>query len=115
LVSLLKDSYIQIDDALRDELVDLYICLREKEEEWETDREEFYRIFDCMSLQRNLKAVGTFAYQSVKKNNERYQGSIAPTLEYVRQTLDRRFRSSPLREVLMRYVPGLDGGGGGRS
>ena len=115
LVSLLKDSYMQLDDALRDELVDLYICLREKEEGWETDREEFYRIFDWMSLQRNLKAVGTFAYQSVKKNNERYQGSIAPTLEYVRQTLDRRFGSSPLREVLMRCVPGLDGGGTGRS
>jgi len=114
LVSLLRDSYMQLDDDLRDDLVDLYICLREKEEGWETDREEFYRIFDWTSLQRNLKAVGTFAYQSVKRNNERYQDSIAPTLGYVRQILGRRFGSSPLREVLMRCVPGLDGGGIGR-
>ena len=29
------------------------------------DREKFGQIFDGMSIQRNLKAVGTFAYQIV--------------------------------------------------
>ena len=46
LVSLLKDSYTQIDDSLFEELVDLYIRLKEKEEGKEVDRGEFYRIFD---------------------------------------------------------------------
>ncbi|MCH8156843.1 MAG: phosphotransferase [Nitrospinae bacterium] len=115
LVSLLRDSYMQIDDTLREELTDLYICLKEEEDGREVDREEFGRIFDWMAVQRNLKAVGTFAYQSVKKNNDRYTGYISPTLEYVRQTLDRRFGSSPLREALIKHIPGMDGGGAVRS
>ncbi|KMP11308.1 hypothetical protein UR09_03655 [Candidatus Nitromaritima sp. SCGC AAA799-A02] len=111
LVSLLKDSYAQIDDAMRDELIDFYIRLKEKEEGREVDREEFDRVFDWMSVQRNLKAVGTFAFQSVKKNNDRYMKCIPPTLGYVRQTLDRRFADSPLREILLKHIPGLDGEG----
>ena len=109
LVSLLKDSYMQIDDSLLEELIDLYIRLKEKEEGREVDREEFCRIFDGASLQRNLKAVGTFAYQSVEKKNNRYICYIAPTLGYVRQTLGRGYRNSALREALFKYIPGLDG------
>lgn len=107
LVSLLRDSYAQIDDMLVEELVDRYIRLKEKEEGREVDREEFGRVFDGMSVQRNLKAVGTFAYQSVEKNNKRYRDYIAPTLGYVRQTLDRRFGNSALRETLLKHIPGL--------
>ena len=109
LVSLLKDSYTQIDDSLLEELIDLYIRLKENEEGREVDREEFCRIFDGVSIQRSLKAVGTFAYQSVKKNNNRYKGYIAPTLGYVRQILNQRYRNSVLREILFKYIPGLDG------
>ncbi len=109
LVSLLRDSYVQVDSDLLEKLVDYYIQLKEKEEKQKVDREEFDRIFDAMSVQRNLKAVGTFAYQSVGKNNNRYTAYIAPTLAYVRQTLDRRFGNSALRETLLKYIPGLEG------
>ena len=108
LVSLLKDPYMQIDDSLLEELVNLYIRLKEKEEGQEVDREEFRRIFDGASLQRNLKVLGTFAYQSLKKNNHRYKGYIAPTLGYIRQTLNRRYNNSALQEALFKYIPGLD-------
>ena len=73
------------------------------------DREKFDRIFGEVSIQRNLKAVGTFAYQSVKKNNHRYRKYISPTLGYIRKTLNREFRNSALREALFKYIPGLDG------
>jgi len=109
LVSLLRDSYVEIDDALTEELVDFYIRLKEKEEGREVDREKFGQIFDEMSIQRNLKAIGTFAYQSVKKNNNRYKNFIAPTLSYVRKTLRRRFKDTFLQKVLLKYIPGLDG------
>jgi len=109
LVSLLRDSYVQVDSNLMEELVDYYIQLKEKDKGQKVDREEFTRIFDAMSVQRNLKAVGTFAYQSVEKNNDRYTAYIAPTLAYVRQTLDRRFGNSALRETLLKYIPGLGG------
>jgi len=108
LVSLLKDSYVKIDDALVLELIDFYVRLKEKEEGQKVDRERFNLIFDEMSIQRNLKAVGTFAYQSVKKNNNRYEDFIAPTLSYVWKSLNRRFKGASLQKVLLKHIPGLD-------
>jgi len=108
LVSLLKDSYVKIEDTLVEELLDYYILLKEKEEGKRVDREKFDRIFYEMSIQRNLKAVGTFAYQSVKKNNNRYEGFIAPTLGYVRKVLRCRFKDSSLQKVFSKHIPGLD-------
>ena len=107
LVSLLKDSYVKIDDTLVEELIDYYILLKEKEEGQKVDREKFGDIFDKMSIQRNLKAVGTFAHQSVKKNNNRYEGFITPTLGYVRTALRYRFKDSSLQKVLSKHIPGL--------
>jgi len=108
LVSLLKDSYVKIEDALVEELIDYYIFLKEKEEGKKVDRESFDRIFDGMSIQRNLKAVGTFAYQSIKKKNNRYEGFIAPTLGYVRKALRRQFKDTSLQKLLLNYIPGLN-------
>jgi len=108
LVSLLKDSYVKIEDALVEELIDYYILLKEKEEGKKVDRESFDRIFDGMSIQRNLKAVGTFAYQSIKKKNNRYEGFIAPTLGYVRKALRRQFKDTSLQKLLLKYIPGLN-------
>ena len=70
--------------------------------------EKFNQIFDGMSIQRNLKAVGTFACQSVNNNN-RYVSYIGPTLNYVRRTLKRRFKGTTLERVLLKQIPGLDG------
>jgi len=108
LVSLLKDSYVKIEDTLVEELIDYYILLKEKEEGQKVDRERFRDIFDKMSIQRNLKAIGTFAYQSVKKNNNRYKDFIVPTLGYVQKTLMRRFKGTSLQKVLLKHIPGLD-------
>ena len=104
-MSLLKDSYVKIDDAFAEELIDFYIQRKEKEEGQKVDRENFDRIFDEMSIQRNLKAVGTFAYQSLKKNNNRYKDFIAPTLGYVRKTLMSRFKGTSLQKVLLKHIP----------
>ena len=109
LVSLLKDSYMQIDDALVQELIDFYIQLKEKAEGRKVDREKFNQIFDVMSIQRNLKAIGTFAYQSVNNNNNRYMVYISPTLNYARRTLKRRFKGTALEKILLKQIPGLGG------
>lgn len=109
LASLVRDSYVVLDDGLREELIDHYLNEKEAATGITMDREGFRRVLDEMSLQRNLKAVGTFAYQSLVKQNPRYQEYIAPTLAYVRQTLAARPGLSALGEVLKRHVPGLDG------
>jgi aminoglycoside/choline kinase family phosphotransferase len=107
LASLLRDSYRVLPDALVWELVDAFIQKRQERESHAIHREEFVRVFDLMSIQRNLKAIGTFAYQKKIKNNDRYMRYIAPTLEYVRQAFMRRTELKPLQTVLSETIPEL--------
>ena len=107
LVSLLKDSYVRLDDAFRNEMIEHFIQQKEKEETRAVDRQEFIRIFEWMYIQRNLKAVGTFAYQSVVKKKHRYLEYIPQTLDYVRQTLSAQSDLSGLKQILTQYIPGL--------
>ncbi len=108
LVSLLRDSYLPLPDALVWELVDAFIQKKQEQENQPIDREEFIRIFDIMSIQRNLKAIGTFAYQKNIKNNDRYLNYIAPALDYVRQVFKRHAELNPLQTVLSEAIPELE-------
>ena len=107
LASLLRDSYFTLPDVLVWELVDAFIEKKQDLENTTPDRAEFLRVFDWMSIQRNLKAIGTFAYQKKIKNNDRYMRYIAPTLEYVRQALSRRAELKSLHSVLTEAIPEL--------
>ena len=89
LVSLLKDSYIVIEESVRKELLEYYIESMQRHGR-EIKRDSFYKIFDWMSVQRNLKAIGTFAYQSKILGNDRYLQYVEPTLEYIKKTLENR-------------------------
>jgi aminoglycoside/choline kinase family phosphotransferase len=107
LASLLRDSYLPLPESLVWELVDVFIEKKQEQENRPIDHEEFIRVFDLMSIQRNLKAIGTFAYQKKIKNNDRYMRYIAPTLEYVRQAFMRRTELKPLQTVLSETIPEL--------
>ena len=106
LVSLLKDSYVVLNESLRSELLEYYIE-RMKQNGREVIREPFYKIFDWMSLQRNLKAIGTFAYQHKVLGNDRYLQYIEPTLDYIRQTLGNRRDLEFLSPALNSAIPKL--------
>jgi len=107
LASLLRDSYVEIDYDLRLELIDYYIDLHDSQAQIKIDRQKFLKIFDCMSIQRNLKAIGTFAFQSVTKRNDRYLEYVPRTLGYVRETLSNRPELDALAKVLQQYIPNL--------
>jgi aminoglycoside/choline kinase family phosphotransferase len=53
-----------------------------------------------MSVQRNLKALGTFGHQTTSRSNPVYIQYIPRTLNYVRANLDRYPRFAGLRELL---------------
>ena len=107
LVSLLKDSYIVIEESVRRELLEYYIeCMQRYGRE--IKRDPFYKIFDWMSVQRNLKAIGTFAYQAKILGNDRYLQYVEPTLEYVRETLKNRQDLEFLVPVLNSAIPALN-------
>jgi aminoglycoside/choline kinase family phosphotransferase len=104
LASLLRDSYLVLDEELKEDLIDYYITGKEALERTKIDRKKFMKLFDYMSLQRNLKAVGTFSYQSVCKKNARYLEYIEDTLGYVRTNLGKYAELRGLKDLLFSYL-----------
>ncbi len=105
LVSLLRDSYVDLPDALVDETIAAFAAAAHA-----SDLVEFRRRFDVMALQRNIKALGTFGFQATSKDNPVYAQYVPRTLRYVRENLERRPRFSRLREVLAAHLPEITGG-----
>ena len=71
------------------------------------DPDEFQRAFLRTGLQRNLKAIGTFAYQAVVKGVDRYLPSIPNTVDSVRSALAKDVELAPFKQALQPYVEGL--------
>src|SRR2546425_1176012 len=64
------------------------------------DAEEFRRRFDLMALQRNLKALGTFGYQTLTRQNSVYIQYMPRTLRYARTNLEKYALFDRLRAIL---------------
>ena len=100
LVSLLRDSYVDLPEGTVDELIAYFLALRGQTG---TDR-EFRERFDVMALQRNLKALGTFGYQTTARRNPVYIQYIPRTLKCVRDNLEAKPRFARLWELLATHV-----------
>ncbi len=105
LASLLRDSYVQLDDGLVDSLLEYYIRGKERLEGVFVDRERFRQVFDYTSIQRNLKAVGSFAYLAGCRGLSFYLKFIPPTLEYVSQNLSKYPELKKIKLLLSKYLP----------
>jgi N-acetylmuramate 1-kinase len=103
LASLLYDSYVVLPPDLREALLASYFE-RKAMVDGDQDREGFLQVFDYMCLQRNLKALGTFAFQTVVRQNKRYAAAIPPTLSYLQEHLTRHPELSQLRRFLEKYL-----------
>jgi aminoglycoside/choline kinase family phosphotransferase len=100
LVSLLRDSYVDLPVSTVDELIAYFLALKGG-----TGQEvEFRRRFDVMALQRNLKALGTFGYQTTARRNPVYIQYIPRTLRHVRDNLAGQRRFGRLRDLLAAHV-----------
>lgn len=95
LVSLLRDSYVDLTGAQVDELIAFFLALTGNR-----DETQFRQRFDLMALQRNLKALGTFGYMTTSRNNTVYIQYIPRTLSHVKANLAKRPRFARLRELL---------------
>lgn len=105
LASLLRDAYVQLGEDLVDGLVTYFLKKREEAGGPRTDPEDFRRIFDLTSIQRNLKAAGRFVFIDVKKGNDKFLRHIPPVLSYVRRNLQKYDAISPAFDILRKYVP----------
>jgi aminoglycoside/choline kinase family phosphotransferase len=100
LVSLLRDSYVDLSEDRVDELLRGFLKLGADSRSTPEAVAEFRRRFDLMSVQRNLKALGTFGHQTTARNNPVYIQYIPRTLSYVRANLERYPRFGRLQELL---------------
>lgn len=65
------------------------------------DAEDFAREFDLMTIQRGLKAVGTFSFQTARMNRgATYERYIRPTMLTVSEAAARLARFPKLREMI---------------
>jgi len=113
LASLLRDSYVDFAEEAVDELIAFFLALR-RQDDARSDigavtpyQADFRRRFDLMSLQRNLKALGTFGYQTTTRQNPVYIQYMPRTLRNVRRNLQRYPRFGRLQGLLATFIEAL--------
>jgi len=105
LCSLLRDSYVVLPDETVEELIGFYIAELDRMQGTQTDTGRFRRIFDLTSIQRNLKAAGTFGFMSGVKGKDQYLKYLPNTFGYVRENLRKYPELEDLRSSLGRVLP----------
>jgi N-acetylmuramate 1-kinase len=103
LASVLRDAYVDVPEELVATLAEEF---RQKTTPGES-RELFLRRFELMSVQRNLKALGTFGYMATVRGNKVYLPYIPRTLAHARRNLERHPELSGLLRALARHVEEL--------
>lgn len=106
LASLLRDSYVDLPEPLVDALIDVFMAATRTDVS-SAARAAFVRRFDLMSVQRNLKALGTFGFQAARKGNQGYVADMPRTLAHIRRNLARYPRFNALRRALAAHIDEL--------
>ena len=102
LVSLLRDSYVELDRSLVERLIAHYLTLSPP-----VAASDYGSRFDRMAVQRNLKALGTFGHQVATRGKTRYLDAIPRTLSYLRETFTRNPRFTRLQDLLAIHLDEL--------
>jgi aminoglycoside/choline kinase family phosphotransferase len=100
LASLLRDSYVDLEEEF---VADRAEEFRQRALPGEP-RETFARRFELVSVQRNLKALGTFGYMATVRQNPIYLQYVPRTLVNARRNLLRHSELAGLHRVLARHV-----------
>ncbi len=101
LVALLRDSYVELPDALVQDLLSRYANTTGRNVI--TITEMFHR----QTLQRKMKDAGRFVEIHLGRGNPAFLPAIPLTLKYVREALQRVPACGPMAEILRRHVPEL--------
>ena len=102
LVSLLRDCYVDLSPNLVAAMTDCFL------EAVPTERTaDFGRRFDLMSVQRHLKALGTFGHQIVVVGRPAFAAYVPRTFRYLRRTLHCSPRFGRLLDLLAPHLSEL--------
>jgi aminoglycoside/choline kinase family phosphotransferase len=103
LASLLRDSYYQLGEKQIHDLTRYYIARMKEHGAPIENVAQFDRMFDLMAVQRNFKAIGSFASFLNRRGNPAYLKFIGNTFENIRRNLLKYPEFKKLREVLFHY------------
>ena len=102
LVSLLRDCYVDLPEDLTAALTRRFLDAVPAQR-----TPDFRARFDLMSVQRHLKALGTFGHQVARLGRAHFAEPVPRTLAQLRRTLRARPRFARLRGLLSPHVPEL--------
>jgi aminoglycoside/choline kinase family phosphotransferase len=102
-VSLLRDPYVELEETFIVEAAESFRRAALPHE----PREVFERRFDLMSVQRLLKALGTFGYMDTVRANRVYLQYVPRTLSQARRNLIRHPELVELHRLLGRHLDEL--------
>lgn len=109
LVSLLRDSYVNMEDAIARELIGYYLDRRRefakdlgsRHSLEDPSLERFMRIYEVQTVQRCFKACGSFSSFKNLRNDTRYLKYITPTLQTVKRSLVAFDEYRPFLDILV--------------
>ncbi len=104
LASLLRDSYVLLPESLVEASIQRYFEATRYSRD--CSQEKFRRTFDIMSLQRSIKAMGTFGYQASVRGSARYLPAIPRTARYVAANIAKLSEFSEFRSAVEDYICG---------
>jgi N-acetylmuramate 1-kinase len=114
LASLLRDPYVTLDEDLISELYNYYIAEAQAAGGPANLAEEMSAEFELMTVQRIVKAIGTYAYQTAIMKNTVYVPYIPRAIVTVVNAAERLGRFPVLRELLTEQtITGIKGQGSG--
>jgi aminoglycoside/choline kinase family phosphotransferase len=100
LASLLRDSYVDLPEP--------FVAARmhefRKADPSSEEQESFTRRFELTCVQRNLKALGTFGYQSVAHGRHGYLDYVPRTLAHARRNIVRHPELGAVHGVMERHL-----------
>ena len=103
LVSLLDDCYYQVELINVDKLKKYYWDKLQNNSCFNTDFNEFCKMYDYMAIQRIFKAIGSFSFIFAGRNDTRYIKYIGQGFENLRKILFKYPELNELRKLLSKY------------
>ncbi len=87
LVSLIKDSYVDISDSYADQMLNYYFNQTTFLKDQKKSKDQFFYMYEIQSVQRCFKACGSFASFMNMRSDRRYLKYLTPTLKKVMRSL----------------------------
>ena len=103
LVSLLSDPYTTLAPHTIAELIEMFVEKKFASKLPLLDLDAFRTEVELMTVQRMLKAVGTYASQAAQ-NNSAYVSYIAPAIERAVAAMERLSRFDATRELMTKSL-----------